>query len=555
MKKTTKILLVLAAVVAMTIGAVSTVMAADEFPVIATWGGDATNGYTAVDTNGEEIVRGWATSDGFWYWFDSSKMVVNTFITYKEDIYYLDKNGHMACGGWIEFIGDGTDAAKVNAVDKYDDARTYANITLIEGFGNAFKIATTDAAGDPLFTGLFQNGSVNKTVWCYFDEHGVMANHEWIQNKGDQWYFVYGPYCVMGDYKVAIDLGETGADKWLVQDNEGFYGFGNDGAELFGWIKHVVNNNDGTNGSQFDKDTPYQDDKAGTAATTKEWYVYYHTNGRLVNTTSADPKDPNLVAPTAKDVYEGWEKIDGHWCYFIEDDITGMKLLQDTVLFDCDTDDQGKLDADGNKGTFYLDANGYMWTGIKTFTKNVAQKTWDEANTSSTSIEFKVATAHDGVFCFDTETGKMLDGVQGNYYYKDFTDDTTDKLFPVVSADITNNGVFALDDETASLIELDGQRVTAKNYFLVITDINDIDGDNNKTETVVLYFESGRWQKNQGITFGEVTIAIDAKGLVDLGTADITVDNFAYKHNALKITLTGAAADGTDIVINGVERK
>ena len=75
MKKTTKILLVLAAVVAMTIGAVSTVMAADDdYAKITAWGGDASKGYIAFDENGEQIARGWAMADsGRWYFFDSGK--------------------------------------------------------------------------------------------------------------------------------------------------------------------------------------------------------------------------------------------------------------------------------------------------------------------------------------------------------------------------------------------------------------------------------------------------------------------------------------------------
>ena len=82
MKKTTKILLVLAAVVAMTIGAVSTVMAADEtYPTIGEWIEVKDKGWQANDTEGEPIVRGWATKDGFWYFFDSSYMLVNTFVT------------------------------------------------------------------------------------------------------------------------------------------------------------------------------------------------------------------------------------------------------------------------------------------------------------------------------------------------------------------------------------------------------------------------------------------------------------------------------------------
>lgn len=548
MKKTTKILLVLAAIVAMTIGAVSTVMAADEFPEIAEWSyNSSTKKYSAVDTNGETIVRGWATDDNQWYWFDSSVMVANTFITYKEDIYYLDKNGLMAIG-WIEFAGTG-DEAKVNVVDKYDEAITFPNVTSITGFNNVFDIDTEDAASDPIFQDLFVEDAVNETVWCYFDEHGVMASDEWIKTSHEQWFYMYGPYCVMDDFKVAIELDgdAVGATGYLTEDNEGYFGFGKDGVMLVGWVANDVSNNDSVTGSNFDSDTPYEDNKAGKDATSTRSWVYYHTNGRLVNTTPAE-----LEAGVPD---EGWENIGGQWTYFIEDDVTGMKLLQNTVLFDVDTDLGGLLEDDGQKGTFYLDPNGYMVTGLKTFTKNVDMPTWDEANTSDGTIDFKVATSWDGIFYFDNTIGKMLDGIIGYYYYKDFTAGT-DRFYLVESADITTDGVIELDESAASLTELDGQRVTGKNFFLVTEDVNDLDGDDEDDDMIVLYFESGRWQKNQGITFGETTIAIDANGVVlgvgaSAGTdVAVKVAGFQYKYDDTTLTL----ADDS-IVIQGVTRK
>ena len=38
--------------------------------------------------------------------------------------------------------------------------------------------------------------------------------------------------------------------------------------------------------------------------------------------------------------------------------------------------------------------------------------------------------------------------------------------------------------------------------------------DNDKVDTLIYYFESGKMQKNQAITFGETTIGIDKDGLV-----------------------------------------
>ncbi len=534
MKKTTKILLVLAAVVAMTIGAVSTVMAA-EFPEIAEWSyNSTTKKYSAKDSNGETIVRGWATDEGRWYFFDSSVMLANTFVTYKEDIYYLDNNGCMAIG-WIEFAED----AEVAVVDKYDDAYKYENVTEIEGFGDVFEIDDEDALGNPLFANLWAKG-VNKTVWCYFDEHGVMANDEWVK-AWDIWYYMYGPYVVMGDFHVAID-NVTKDGKMFNDGTDGIYGFGNDGAMLVGWNCVDLN---AYAGDKTDVDTPYEN-LDGVKDADRYW-TYYLADGRQVNTVV---KTPATNAATYDGyTFEGWEKIDGDWYYFIDDEVLGLRCLQNTVLFDVNTDLTGLLDPDGQKGTFYLDKNGAMVTGTQTFKKNTAYPAWLEDTTTYST--FKVVTGHDGVFYFNDTLGKMEDGVIGKYYYKDFTAATADVIYLVEKTDITTDGFITIDDSTSELIELDGQRLEGLNFFVETVDVNDIDGDKNKTEVVLLYFESGRWQKNQGITFGETTIAIDANGIVrtDAAGKEITVDGFKYKFvDTATFTIGGTT-------INGVVRK
>lgn len=536
MKKTTKILLVLAAVVAMTIGAVSTVMAAD-FPEVAEWSyNSSTKKYSAKDTDGETIVRGWATDEGRWYFFDSSVMLANTFITYKEDIYYLDNYGCMAIG-WIEFKGD----QEVNVVDKYDDAYKYENVTEIDGFGYVFEIDDEDALGNPLFAGLWANNSVNKTVWCYFDEHGVMANDEWVQPESGLWYYMYGPYCVMGDYHVAIN-NVTKDGKWFNDGTDGVYGFDKNGAMLVGWNYVDLG---AYSGDKTDADTPYEN-LDGVKGATRFW-TYYYTDGRQVNTVVKTPATNQATYDGY--TFEGWEKIENDWYYFIDDEVLGLKALQNTVLFDVNTDLTGLLDPDGQKGTFYLDPDGAMVTGTQSFKKNTAYAAWLEATTTYST--FKVVTGHDGIFYFNDTLGKMEDGLIGKYYYKDYTAATPDIVYLVEKTDITTDGFISIDASNAELNELDGQRLEHRNFFVETVDVNDIDGDNNKTEVIIMYFESGRWQKNQGITFGETTIVINDKGIVCNGDdgVEITIDGFKYKFTDDTTFTIGST------VINGVVRK
>ena len=551
MKKTTKILLVLAAVVAMTIGAVSTVMAADEFPTIGEWiAVDADkNIWEAKDTDGNEIVRGWAISEaGRWYFFDSGKMLVNTFVTYKEDIYYLDNTGCMA-KGWIGF----TNGTKVNTVDKYVK-NSYANITLIEGFGNAFEVDETDGFVDALIADYLDRANSFKddkkadtydTLWVYFNDNGVMAQDKWEEAFG-QWFYLTGPYCVMNDYHVAID---QDTDNDLKDGIDGIYGFDKNGVMLVGWNYVDLG---AYKGDATDPDTPYED-LIGVKDATKFW-TYYYTDGRQVNTAVTDH---TAMSTGRAGKFEGWEKIDDQWCYFIDDEILGQRLLQNTMLYDYDTYANGLLAYNGKEGTFYLDKNGFMVTGVQSFAAKTKLPTWDEEGTTPGQITVhKAGTAY---FFFSTSTGEMLDGVIDKYYYLDNgTGDDYDKIFLVESGkdgDITTSGTISIDESTDYLITtggyIAGQRINKNhNFFLVIDETApavdiDFNGDGDKTDKeLILYFEAGVWQKNQAITFGETTIGIDKNGYVIgldklVGDDDVTVAGLKYEFTTTTLELDG----------------
>jgi hypothetical protein len=574
MKKATKILLVLAAVVAMTIGAVSTVMAADDYATITEWVEVKNVGWQAKDAEGETIVRGWAQKDGFWYFFDSSYMLVNTFITWNEEIYYLDGNGHMAIG-WIGFDADAKDTkydTEINTVDKYEKKK-YANIGEIDSydFNGAFEIADYDAVGNDLFVDALVAKTPNAVLWCYFNADGTMAQHEWY-NAWGLWYFSYGAYAVLGDYQVAIELNnsdQTDNKKFLVEDGEGFYGFAADGHMLVGWEKYVVTEGTLTNGTLTDDDTPYEDkgaDKDGRKST--DFWTYYHTNGRQVNTTAADPKNPNS-AKYNDDIYEGWELIDNNWTYFIEDkDVLGMVLLQNDFIYDDFTDNGGKLDPNGNKGTFYVDANGYLVRGLKTFAKDATIGTWDEANTSASAIKFAAANA---TFLFGQESGNMLYGIQDRFYFLT-REGEADYVYEVIqkgdNGNVAKEGASTFDmvaftkvkeGNTDATTYIEGQRLDGKNFFVVVDEVAlDIDwnADKKKESVFIYYFESGKMQKNQAIKFGSVTIAIDANGCVVTAAKDnkVTVAGHTFE-------LAGAADNqiilnnaGAEVVIPGLKK-
>jgi len=227
MKKTTKILLVLAAVVAMTIGAVSTVMAADVVIDPATW--DCTDGWYAKDTNGNEIKNGWAVDpDGHWYYFYDGKALENEFLFWQGETYYFGGDCIM-CEGWVKFLAN--EERNVAAIDSLNQV-TCADEVLLDGDSK---------------------NPYGKAVWCYFAKGGAAASNEWIEDQG-LWYYFEGEIMVSNNYMYQ----PAGEDV--------FYGFSGDGNMHVGWIKA---------GRAFDKEKPYDNDLS--------CWLYYNTDGSMAN--------------------------------------------------------------------------------------------------------------------------------------------------------------------------------------------------------------------------------------------------------------------------------
>ncbi len=227
MKKTTKLLLVLAAVVAMTIGAVSTVMAADVVIDTASWTQDDDGNYSAKDTSGNEIKTGWAVdAAGRWYYFQDKIALQNEFIKWRGNYYYFGKDCIM-CEGWVEF--------------------TDKNAAPLDG------TAYPSAAVGTILDGS-KSTAYGKSVWCYFEKGGIAATDKWVDVDG-LWYYFDDIIMVCDDFDYVID--------------KKTYGFSGDGNMHVGWI-------------------PVTSTTAATAGPTGEsaksnvvGYVYYKANGEM----------------------------------------------------------------------------------------------------------------------------------------------------------------------------------------------------------------------------------------------------------------------------------
>jgi len=258
MKKTTKILLVLAAVVAMTIGAVSTVMAAD-YPAIAAWDGNEKEGWTATDADGKDITSTWAVADsGRWYYFDKTgTMVTDEFIETDEKWFYVGEDGALA-SGWMSFNDKDEDSAILEVIDEVN--------------------------GKDLLD-KNENNPYGKEIWVYLDPSEGALTDDWYQAEDGLWYYFEDIVMVAGDYAYEVD--------------DEIYGFGKDGHMYVGWTEIFYTAadtkydplSDGKNKAigwtYYDSHGVMND--AGWEKLDGEWYYFINTAGsRFVSTTGAD---------------------------------------------------------------------------------------------------------------------------------------------------------------------------------------------------------------------------------------------------------------------------
>lgn len=353
MKKTTKILLVLAAVVAMAIGAVSTVMAADDTVVIGEWSGNDNDGYTAKDTAGNTITRGFAQSEaGIWYYFQAGKMVKNTFVTYQGKIYFLGGDGAM-CTNWVQFKGD--TAVTFNWAEYPDVAAAF----------DVDAIGTDDIAP-------FEAKTVYATLWCYFNEDGTMVTDAWVQDCG-LWYYMDGPFCLYDEYSITLKIA-NGSTKTAN------FGFGKNGNMHVGWIP-VYKTEDTSKGKG-----PYAE--GGKSEKVAEW-VYYDNSGAQA--------------------VQGWLKVGTDWYYCVNDDDYGTVLLTN-VLF-TENDYTFYFDKDG-----LLQTGEVTFGSASAATEIEALKLNGDTVEADDTRNISLAKKAYATLLFKSN-GIQQTGIQGNAYY------------------------------------------------------------------------------------------------------------------------------------------
>ena len=322
---------------------------------------------------------GWVKSNGKWYWMQPDKggaMATSQWVTDNGKRYYVDANGVMKTG-WFKIGSDWYYANKsgvqqmagwVKSKSKWywlqgDKQGLMAENQWIDDKGKRYYLGKSGVMATKWFkigsdwyyankSGAQQmNGWVksgSKWYWLQADEDGLMAENQWITDKNKRYY-----------------LGASGvmATKWFKVDSGWYYANKSGAQQMSGWVKSgskwywLQSDKDGL---MLASDMKTIDNKLysfdGNGAMRANCQVKLENDaagyaaGSGAITRIGEYKDGKLVLTDgAGNVLTGWQKLAGKWFY----GEAGTGIAQTGWL---------KL----GKTWYYLDSNGAMVTGTRT---------------------------------------------------------------------------------------------------------------------------------------------------------------------------------------------
>ena len=389
MRRFTKIAITLAAAAMLAFGAVSTVMASEN-PVIAEWKGNDDDGWTAVDTNGNNIQRGWAvTEGGVWYYFSNGLMLADEFINYRGDTYYLGKDGAMATG-WVKFDDD-------------------SNVTT--------ALAQTTVDGNTVFA---EDTAYEDFVWMYFGQNGVACKDTWLEDENSLWYYFEGYFMVRDTYAYEIE-----------GKNYGFSGHGN---MHVGWLqlKRTVSSGTGPSASTTTNNLGWVYYAPSGVMATEGWNKI---NDQWTYFVLANEVDTDTVAENIQTPYSATAD--------------GTFMVADTYVDDYFIDCDGYLVGSGEI-TF---SKGYtFFPTVEAFKSGTATKL-AAAKTIFFKDGIRTVGPQNNSYYFDPEVESIykidgeIDRLQNTYNTVQKTGDfKAEKLFSTFYVD-ENNNVFYYDED------------------------------------------------------------------------------------------------------------
>lgn len=267
MRKTTKMVAVLAAMSVMVLGA-ATMVSADKKEG---WAKEGSDWYYYVD--GDAIVNEWALSGSDWYFLnEDGKMATEEFVNHddkevveasdvnvNDNFYYVGKDGAVVTG-WLE-IDLGSSGTPYDKADKtwyyfgadgvmYVDEWVLSNnvwyflsdgtlVDVLEGQMVEYEYEGDYylGKGGAMITGWYE--ATDKDVfaedfWVYAGTNGKPVKEEWKKVNGSWYYF--GAISGTATGSVATDDAEMNAERFIKEGTHTFY-LKKSGAMSTGWEK------------------------------------------------------------------------------------------------------------------------------------------------------------------------------------------------------------------------------------------------------------------------------------------------------------------------------
>ena len=289
------------------------------------------------------MQTGWEKVNGTWYYMNSSGAMLTGWQKINGTWYYMNSSGAMLTG-WQNIGGAryylNSSGAMLTGWQDIGDARYYLNSSgaMLTGWQNIGGARYYLNAGGAMLTG-WQKIDSN---WYYFYSDGSMAANTEI----DGW---------------SIDANGIATKIEVIQN--GWLQVGND------WIYYV----DGVEqtGLQEINGVRYYFNQHGIMQT--GWQIidnvkyYFYESGQMATNTEIDgwSIDANGVATKIEVVLNGWQKIDGHWYYYVNNvKQTGWLTLGNNKYY---LKADGKMMSDEwltqNNKKYYFTASGVMKKG------------------------------------------------------------------------------------------------------------------------------------------------------------------------------------------------
>lgn len=191
--------------------------------------------------NNKVVVNAWEKINGKWYYFaEGGRMIHNAVFHIKGHNYYFDASGAMADkgwtrtsnGSWVYANSDGTLYVGKDGAGYIFNGSGYLQVNTTTKYAGTWYVTNSDGKA----IGSLKNNDWTKVNgYWYYVEDGELVTFDFIDNKGNYYYFDGNGRMMSGGFYGGRFLSGTGEAKkgWIKYDGRWYYGDPDDYGYLF----------------------------------------------------------------------------------------------------------------------------------------------------------------------------------------------------------------------------------------------------------------------------------------------------------------------------------